>query len=94
MPLGWPCSPDPALLNWLVPKSGYHAVRGLTYGGDPRQKLDVYVPDHLAAKAPVLLFFYGGSWQFGSREQYLAFGQAFASLGIVTVVADYRLIRK
>jgi acetyl esterase/lipase len=85
------CTPSPALLNVLVPKSGYREVRDLAYGADPRQKLDVYVPDHLAGKAPVLLFFYGGAWQFGSREQYLAFGQAFASLGIVTVVADYRL---
>lgn len=85
------CTPSPAFLNVLVPKSGYHVVRGLAYGADPRQKLDVYVPDHLAGEAPVLLFFYGGAWQSGSREQYLAFGQAFASLGIVTVVADYRL---
>jgi len=85
------CSPSPALLNVLVPRSGYHVVRDLAYGGNARQKLDVYVPDHLTARAPVLVFFYGGSWQFGSRDQYLAFGQAFASLGIVTVVADYRL---
>ena len=27
----------------------------------------------------------------GKRGDYLAFGQAFASAGIVTVVADYRL---
>jgi acetyl esterase/lipase len=85
------CTPSPALLNILVPRSGYHVVRDLAYGEGPRRKLDVYIPDHLTGKAPVLLFFYGGSWAFGSRDQYLAFGQAFASLGIVTVVADYRL---
>src|SRR5262249_18898089 len=85
------CTPDPSWFNWLVSRDGYHVVRGLAYGADPRQVLDVYVPDHGAAKAPVLVFFYGGSWQFGRRDQYLAFGQAFATLGIVTVVADYRL---
>lgn len=85
------CIPSPTLLNVLVSKSGYRVVQGLAYGADPGQKLDIYVPDHLAGKAPALLFFYGGAWQFGSREQYLAFGQAFASLGIITVVADYRL---
>jgi acetyl esterase/lipase len=37
------------------------------------------------------LFFYGGGWQSGDRADYLAFGQAFASAGIVAVVADYRL---
>jgi acetyl esterase/lipase len=84
------CSPFGAI-NLLVPKSGYDVRSGLAYGGDPRQKLDVYVPRGLKGPAPVLLFFYGGSWEMGRREEYLAFGQAFASEGIVTVVADYRL---
>ena len=74
-----------------IPRAGYHVERDLAYGGDPRQKLDLYIPDHLAGKAPVILFFYGGSWQSGSKKDYLAFGQAFASKGIIVAVADYRL---
>jgi acetyl esterase/lipase len=84
------CSPVSAL-NLLVPRSGYDVQSGIAYGTDPRQKLDVYVPQGLKAPAPVLLFFYGGSWSSGDRATYLAFGQAFASQGIVTVIADYRL---
>jgi acetyl esterase/lipase len=84
------CSPVTAL-NLLVPRGGYDVHRGIPYGSDPRQKLDVYVPQGLKAPAPVLLFFYGGSWSTGSRDMYLALGQAFASQGIVTVIADYRL---
>jgi acetyl esterase/lipase len=84
------CSPAP-LVNLLVPRGGYSVHSDIAYGPDPRQKLDVYVPDGLRARAPVLLFFYGGSWQGGRKSDYLAFGQAFASAGIVTVVADYRL---
>jgi acetyl esterase/lipase len=84
------CAPT-GLVNLLVPRSGYVVHRGIAYGPDPRQKLDIYVPDGLKGPAPVLLFFYGGSWEGGSRDHYLAFGQTFASAGIVTVVADYRL---
>src|ERR1700677_1799131 len=84
------CSPVGAL-NLLVPKHGYRVTRGIAYGADPRQRLDIYVPLGLKAPAPVLLFFYGGNWESGDRATYLAFGQAFASKGIVTVVADYRL---
>ncbi len=84
------CSPFSAV-NLLVPRSGYAVHRNLAFGTDPRQRLDIYVPRGLKASAPVLLFFYGGSWQTGNRTDYLAFGQAFASAGIVTVVADYRL---
>ena len=84
------CSPA-TIANLVVPHSGYDLHEGLAYGADPRQKLDVYVPIGAAANAPVLLFFYGGSWQMGQRQEYRAFGQIFASQGIVTVVADYRL---
>src|ERR1700760_1252389 len=77
-------------LNLVAPR-GYHVVRDLAYGADPRQKLDLYVPDKLAGPAPVLLFFYGGSWTGGSKARYFAFGQAFASKGIITAGADYRL---
>ena len=80
-----------SLVNLLVPRSGYEVHRGLAYGEDARQKLDIYVPKGLKAPAPVLLFFYGGAWQAGNRGDYRGFGQAFASAGIVTVVADYRL---
>ena len=86
------CTPvSVSLLNLTVPRSGYHVVRDLAYGTDPRQKLDLYVPDSLKTRAPVILFFYGGFWQSGSKALYLAFGQAFASEGIVVAVADYRL---
>jgi acetyl esterase/lipase len=79
------------ILNLAVPRAGYAIKQDIAYGADPRQKLDIYVPDGLARLAPVILFFYGGSWQSGNKDIYRAFGQAFASQGIVTVVADYRV---
>ncbi|HET7085309.1 MAG TPA: alpha/beta hydrolase [Rhizomicrobium sp.] len=80
-----------ALLNSLVPCSGYAVQRDFAFGADPRHRLDLYVPEGLTRPAPMLLFFYGGGWQGGNRATYRAFGQAFASAGIVTAVADYRL---
>jgi acetyl esterase/lipase len=82
---------SPALLNITVPRAGYSIHRDLAYGPTPRQKLDIYVPDALKGPAPVILFFYGGNWQSGSKNDYLAFGEAFASEGFVVAVADYRL---
>lgn len=82
---------SPALLNITVPRSGYAVHRDLAYGPGPRQKLDIYVPEGLKGPVPVLLFFYGGNWQAGSKNDYLAFGEAFASEGFVVAVADYRL---
>jgi acetyl esterase/lipase len=79
------------LFDLTIPKTGYDVKRDIAYGDGPRRRLDLYVPDGLRAPAPVLLFFYGGSWQSGSKNIYRAFGEAFASAGIVTAIADYRL---
>jgi acetyl esterase/lipase len=75
----------------MIPKKGYAMRRDLAYGRDSRQRLDLYVPERLNAPAPVILYFYGGSWQSGSKNIYRALGQAFTSAGIITAVADYRL---
>jgi acetyl esterase/lipase len=78
------------LLNLWEPIGAWEEYRSLAYGEGPRQRLDVYRPRH-AAKAPVLVFFYGGSWQRGSRDLYRFVGTALAAQGIVTVVPDYSL---
>src|SRR4029453_3785412 len=78
------------LLNLWQPNGACEEYSGLAYGKGPRQKLDVYRPRH-AAKAPVLVFFYGGSWQRGSRDLYRFVGASRAAQGIVTVVPDYSI---
>ena len=82
------------LFNLALPTHGYAIKTDIAYGADPRQRMDLYIPDGLTRPAPVLLFFYGGSWQSGSKAIYRAFGQAFASRGMVVAVADYRLYPK
>lgn len=84
------CSPL-NLLNALTSDSTFDKTEGIAYGDDPRQKLDVYVPRHAMENMPVVVFFYGGSWNSGSRSDYGFVGEALASRGMVTVVADYRL---
>jgi acetyl esterase/lipase len=62
--------------------------------GDPKHGLDVYAPAGAARdgrRAPVLVFFHGGVWQFGDRESVANVGEALAARGIVVVVASYRL---
>ena len=79
------------VLNATVATNTYQSTLGLPYGPDPRQKLDVYVPTTRTANAPLVVFFYGGSWSSGNRADYKFVGEALASRGIVAVVADYRL---
>lgn len=67
-------------------------TRDIAFGPHPRQKLDIYLPSGPVARAPVALFIYGGSWSSGDKGTYAFAGNAFASRGYVTVVADYRLV--
>lgn len=84
------CSPI-KVLNALTPGSSFTKTSGIAYGSDPRQRLDVYRPRQAVPGAPVVVFFYGGSWNSGSRSDYDFVGEALASRGMVVVIADYRL---
>ena len=81
------------LLNATVPSNTYQGTQGLAYGPQTRQLLDVYQPRNPLPNpnAPLVVFFYGGSWSMGNRADYRFVGEALASKGIVTIVADYRL---
>lgn len=83
------CSPAD-LLNAVDGSGGYTVTRSVAYGDHPRQTLDVYVPDGDGRK-PVVVFFYGGSWQQGAKETYTFAAAALARRGYLTIVPDYRV---
>ncbi|MCM2495925.1 alpha/beta hydrolase [Burkholderia glumae] len=86
------------LLNALTPGRAFTVSAGIPYGPGERQRLDVYVPARAAAGSPgganpglpIVVFFYGGSWQSGERGDYRFVGAALAARGFVAVVPDYR----
>jgi acetyl esterase/lipase len=86
------CSPL-ATLNAVIPGGSYTLSADVAYGTLPRQRLDIYRPADSAPAAgwPVVVFFYGGSWNRGEKADYKFVGEALASRGVLTLVADYRL---
>ena len=85
------CSPL-AFFDTVNPRdAGGAKVASAAYGPDARQALDVYAPTGARGRAPVAVFFYGGSWTSGSKAEYGFVGQALAAAGFVTVLPDYRL---
>ncbi len=87
------CAPL-ATLNVLAAGDNSHSRENdVAYGPLPRQRLDIYRPAAMAPAGgwPVVVFFYGGSWNSGARAQYGFVGTALASRGILALVADYRL---
>jgi acetyl esterase/lipase len=82
-----------AALNFVASIRSHRVQESLPYGPLPRQRLDVYAPLTAAPSSghPVVVFFYGGSWNRGERADYRFVGEALAARGVLTLVADYRL---
>jgi acetyl esterase/lipase len=66
------------------------ATRDVAFGPGLRDRLDVYRP-RAGGLRPVVVFFYGGGWEDGSRKQYRFVGQSLAAEGYLVIVPDYRL---
>jgi acetyl esterase/lipase len=88
------CSPL-GLLNNLGPRDrGVRRVaRGVAYGADSRQTMDVHAPVEAGEGPwPMLVFFYGGGWDSGEGRLYAWAAQALAARGFVVATPDYRLV--
>jgi acetyl esterase/lipase len=90
------CSPAGLLTSFDRLTSAAEARRvgeGIPFGSDPRQRLDVWAPRQRSTEPlPVVIFFYGGGWNEGSRHDYGFAGAAYAANGFIAVVPDYRLV--
>jgi len=62
----------------------------VAYGESPRHYLDWY--RHPAGDArPTVVFFYGGNWRSGRRQDYRFVADTLMTLGCDVVIPDYRL---
>lgn len=77
-------------LNATASKADVVVQRDVIYDPAHHLALDVYRPRD-ARNAPVVVFFYGGSWKSGKRQWYDWAGEALAKRGLVVVIPDYRL---
>jgi Esterase/lipase len=86
------CGCQATLFAAINPTSGDRGLdifSGVAFDADHQLALDVYAP-HAARHAPVVVFFYGGSWKSGKRRWYRWVGEVMARNGIVAVIPDYR----
>ncbi len=86
------CSPL-TVLNGVRARNTETVTPGVPYGEGARRQLDIHTPSAAAPPGgwPVVVFFYGGSWNSGDRADYRFVGEALAARGVLTLVADYRL---
>lgn len=69
---------------------GQKVVRDIAYGDHPRQTMDIYAPTQNPQPFS-MVFLHGGSWQFGSKDEYAFVGRVFARAGIAVAIVNYQL---
>lgn len=77
-------------INTIARSAAYKVDRDIAYGKHARQRLDHYrLADH--ADRPTVVFYYGGNWRSGSKEDYRFVADTLLAAGCNVIVPDYRL---
>ncbi len=61
----------------------------VAYGDSPRERMDIFPAER--PNAPVLLYFHGGYWRSGGKEQNCHFAELFVKTGAAVAVVEYDL---
>ncbi len=77
------------LVNATSGDRGLDVRDGVVFDPAHGLAMDIYAPRG-ARDLPVVVFFYGGSWQNGKRQWYRWMGEALARQGLVAAIPDYR----
>lgn len=72
-------------------KANYKVSKDIAYSDAEHQQLDIYQPEVLQAKHPVIVFFYGGAWTWGDKRYFKFVADAFVDKGYVVVIPNYVL---
>lgn len=76
-------------LNTTDRRTDIDVQQGVVFDATHHLMLDIYRPAGVM-HAPVVVFFYGGSWVRGERAWYRFVGSVLASHGVIAVIPDYR----
>lgn len=70
--------------------TGPRAERGLSYGEQDHQKLDLFLPpESVEDRRQLVVFIYGGAWTAGNRSDYYFVAQTLAGAGYTVAIPDY-----
>ncbi|XP_028057789.1 isoprenylcysteine alpha-carbonyl methylesterase ICME-like isoform X3 [Camellia sinensis] len=64
--------------------------RGIVYGDQPRNRLDLYLPKNTDGPKPVVSFVTGGAWIIGYKAWGCLLGKQLSERDIIVACIDYR----
>uniref|UniRef100_A0A0C9S776 protein-S-isoprenylcysteine alpha-carbonyl methylesterase n=1 Tax=Wollemia nobilis TaxID=56998 RepID=A0A0C9S776_9CONI len=64
--------------------------RSIVYGDEPRNRLDLYIPENINESKPVVAFITGGAWIIGYKAWGSLLGQELVERDVIVACIDYR----
>ncbi len=65
--------------------------KDIIYDENNNLKTDIYFPNDTTSQTKLLIFWHGGGWFAGSKNDVKDLGIKFANAGFMTLIPDYRL---
>ena len=91
------CSAEKSLeiLSDVSSDNHFEKTANVSYGSDPRQRMDFYQPSAEDGASPdsgiTVVFVYGGAWRSGSKDGYEFVASSLTKAGHRVLIPDYRL---
>ncbi|TCC94510.1 alpha/beta hydrolase [Pedobacter frigiditerrae] len=73
-------------------KTEAEIILDLSYGTDPKQVMDVYLPPNRTSNMATIILIHGGSFIGGDKSQYTNAAKYLASSGFAVLNVNYRLV--
>lgn len=80
-----------AIVNFPSHFARSDRLANVQFGPAPWQHADIYQPRHATGPVPIIVFWYGGAWTEGNKDDYRFVGTALAGLGYLAVLPNYRV---
>lgn len=65
-------------------------IQNVSYGGNKRNVLDMYLPEKRDAGTPVIVFIHGGSWFEGDKSAFTDLAKYWRDKGFAAATINYR----
>ena len=80
--------------NADIPESELKAriLTNISYGADPLQKIDVYLPAKRSYSTPVIFLLHGGGFYGGDKSDFSLHSEFLSDQGFAVINANYRLV--
>lgn len=73
-------------------RTRHRHVADIAYGLHPRERLDLFFPEHMDGPCPVHIFIHGGYWRANDKENFAFPAESITAAGAIAVIVEYALM--